>query len=73
MFRSNKKHTISVRGSLEGEEFDGTGTSTVDVKKFLLSTVILATDNFSLDHKVGQGGFGSVYKVLSSLISASNC
>lgn len=63
---------MSVRGSLEGEEFGGTGTSTVDVKLFPLSTIILATDNFSLDHKVGQGGFGSVYKVLSSLITASN-
>ncbi|KAK1356118.1 Receptor-like serine/threonine-protein kinase [Heracleum sosnowskyi] len=62
LFRSNRNRTMSVHGTLEGEEFGGTGTSTVDVKLFPLSTIILATDNFSLDHKVGQGGFGSVYK-----------
>lgn len=62
LFRSNSNHTMSARTSLEGEEFGGTGTSTVDIKLFPLSTIILATDNFSLDHKVGQGGFGSVYK-----------
>ena len=30
---------------------------------FHLSTIIAATDNFSLDNKLGEGGFGSVHKV----------
>lgn len=30
---------------------------------FNLSTMIEATDNFSDDNKLGEGGFGPVYKV----------
>lgn len=28
-----------------------------------LSAIIKATDNFSIDNKLGEGGFGPVYKV----------
>jgi hypothetical protein len=31
---------------------------------FDLDTLACATDNFSVDNKLGEGGFGSVYKVL---------
>ena len=30
---------------------------------FELTTIVEATDNFSLNNKFGAGGFGSVYKV----------
>jgi len=30
-----------------------------------LNTIKAATSNFSLDNKLGQGGFGEVYKVIS--------
>lgn len=30
---------------------------------FQLSTITRATDNFSVNNKVGEGGFGPVYKV----------
>ena len=30
---------------------------------FQLSTITRATDNFSLNNKIGEGGFGPVYKV----------
>ena len=30
-----------------------------------LSTIVVATDNFSPFKKLGQGGFGPVYKVVS--------
>ncbi|KAL1809034.1 hypothetical protein ACET3Z_026024 [Daucus carota] len=36
--------------------------STVDVKVYSLNTIISATENFSSANKVGEGGFGSVYK-----------
>lgn len=32
--------------------------------EFKYSTLEKATNNFSLDNKIGQGGFGSVYKVV---------
>jgi hypothetical protein len=38
-----------------------------DVQFFDVSTIIAATDNFSPAKRLGQGGFGPVYKV--SLIS----
>jgi hypothetical protein len=34
-----------------------------DVQFFDLSTIIAATDNFSPSKRLGQGGFGPVYKV----------
>lgn len=39
-----------------------TGGEKTDVRFFDLSTVVAATDNFSSANKLGQGGFGSVYK-----------
>lgn len=30
---------------------------------FDLSTIMIATDNFSVSNKLGHGGFGPVYKV----------
>ncbi|KAK1364898.1 Receptor-like serine/threonine-protein kinase [Heracleum sosnowskyi] len=53
---------VSVHGSSTGEEGDEIETSTVDVKFYSLGTIVEATENFSLAHKVGEGGFGSVYK-----------
>lgn len=32
---------------------------------FNLRTIIAATDNFSVNNKLGRGGFGLVYKVVS--------
>lgn len=34
-----------------------------DTRLFYLSTIIAATDNFLSSNMLGQGGFGSVYKV----------
>ena len=65
------KRGISVHGSSMEEEVDEIETSNVDVKFYSLSTIIDATENFSLANKVGEGGFGSVYKVLCSLNFAS--
>ena len=42
-------------------------TRSSDLPFFDLSVIVAATDNFSDANKLGEGGFGSVYKVLSSL------
>lgn len=36
-----------------------------DTEFFELSTIIAATNNFLYSNRLGQGGFGSVYKVLN--------
>jgi len=36
----------------------------LDLPLFDLQTITSATNNFSLNNKIGQGGFGSVYKVI---------
>lgn len=38
---------------------------------FDLGTVVAATDNFSSENKIGEGGFGPVYKVMSHLVAVS--
>lgn len=35
----------------------------LELPSFDLAAIVLATDNFSLKNKLGQGGFGTVYKV----------
>ena len=37
---------------------------TAESLKFDFGTIRAATDNFSEENKLGQGGFGSVYKVI---------
>ena len=36
-----------------------------DVSVFSYECIITATNNFSLERKLGEGGFGIVYKVIS--------
>ncbi|XP_022845863.1 cysteine-rich receptor-like protein kinase 10 isoform X2 [Olea europaea var. sylvestris] len=40
----------------------GNEISSVESLQFDLNTIALATNNFSADNKIGEGGFGSVYK-----------
>ena len=41
----------------------------LDVPFFEFKRILSATDNFSLANKLGQGGFGPVYKVTTLYIS----
>jgi hypothetical protein len=43
----------------------------IDVPFFHLECILAATDNFSDAKKLGQGGFGSVYKVISIALIGS--
>ncbi|CAI9760046.1 unnamed protein product [Fraxinus pennsylvanica] len=44
------------------ENDEGNDISTVESLQYDLNAVGLATNNFSPDNKIGEGGFGSVYK-----------
>ena len=46
----------------KGNELQANSTST-ELEYFKLSSITAATNNFSPANKLGQGGFGSVYKV----------
>ena len=39
------------------------GKDDMELPEFDLNTIVIATDNFSDNNKLGQGGFGPVYKV----------
>ena len=47
---------------LPNKEFEE-GTTSSDLPLFDLSVIAAATNNFSDANKLGEGGFGSVYKV----------
>ncbi|KAE8686263.1 G-type lectin S-receptor-like serine/threonine-protein kinase [Hibiscus syriacus] len=55
------KSSLYFEDSLEEKETDDTRRNG-DLAFFDLSTIVAATDNFSTDNKLGQGGFGPVYK-----------
>ncbi|KAK8612558.1 hypothetical protein V6N13_092670 [Hibiscus sabdariffa] len=46
-----------------GEKDIDESTGNGDLPYFDLSTIVAATNNFSSDNRLGQGGFGPVYKV----------
>ncbi|OIV93169.1 hypothetical protein TanjilG_20831 [Lupinus angustifolius] len=60
--RRDRKYSfrLTFEDSPSLHEFNSTQNS--DLPFFDLSSIAAATDNFSTDNKLGQGGFGSVYK-----------
>ncbi|XP_061358120.1 G-type lectin S-receptor-like serine/threonine-protein kinase At1g11410 isoform X2 [Gastrolobium bilobum] len=64
--RRDRKYSfrLNLDDSPNLQEFDRTQNS--DLPFFDLSSIAAATDNFSIANKLGQGGFGSVYKGLLS-------
>ncbi|KAF3959053.1 hypothetical protein CMV_016099 [Castanea mollissima] len=52
---------IDTKCSLEGNELEDSSRHP-DLSTFNLSCIVAATDNFSPTNKLGQGGFGSVFK-----------
>jgi len=48
-----------------------TGLSGIRIKVYTYKELKIASDNFSLANKIGEGGFGSVYKVTKQFSSIS--
>jgi hypothetical protein len=53
---------ISTKSSLRGDQLAESNRHP-DILVFDLSCIVAATDNFSPTNKLGEGGFGSVFKV----------
>jgi hypothetical protein len=47
----------------DGNDLEGELSNGDDLKVFSYSTIIVATNGFSSENKLGQGGFGPVFKV----------
>ncbi|KAI3468567.1 hypothetical protein Pfo_025230 [Paulownia fortunei] len=53
---------LTLEGYTDTYELDGGGGKSHDLRLFTYASILSATSNFSLDYKLGQGGFGPVYK-----------
>lgn len=58
--KTDRNQTISQNG--DGEE-DGDADEDLELPLFKLSSITAATDTFALYNKLGEGGFGPVYRV----------
>ncbi|KAK9056994.1 hypothetical protein SSX86_024360 [Deinandra increscens subsp. villosa] len=65
-FRKKRHHQVTPARNKFQNDNENTNASDEDLELplFSLSTLRNATDNFSMDNKVGEGGFGPVYKGL---------
>ncbi|KAI3680587.1 hypothetical protein L6452_35360 [Arctium lappa] len=48
--------------SPEGSKHEREDGDTGEMNSFALSTILVATNNFSIENKLGEGGFGPVYR-----------
>ena len=51
------ENNVMIDQNIEGQSED------MEVPFFTLATIVIATNNFSSYNKLGEGGFGFVYKV----------
>ncbi|XVF82410.1 hypothetical protein PTKIN_Ptkin16aG0045200 [Pterospermum kingtungense] len=56
-----KSSAFLLEETLDGKEIEESRKN-ADLPFFDLNTIVVATNNFSSDNKLGRGGFGSVYK-----------
>ncbi|KAG5234188.1 G-type lectin S-receptor serine/threonine-protein kinase [Salix suchowensis] len=62
MLYTRKKKEAKTKNSLEKDNNDEDENEVMDLSIFDMKTIIKATENFSIDRKLGEGGFGTVYK-----------
>lgn len=60
LYIKGKAKNLSVSFSAE---FSGRNGKEAELPFFNLSTIVKATDHFSENNKLGEGGFGPVYRV----------
>ena len=65
IYTYNERH---VQDLIDGGEFNAEDEKGMDVPFYDLESILVATDNFSNENKLGQGGYGPVFKVLSAII-----
>ena len=58
-----------VQGLIDSGEFQQEDEKGIDVPFYDLESIRVATNNFSDENKLGQGGYGPVYKVISATFS----
>lgn len=63
IMRTGIQHLESSNGSSSGIDLEVGLSNEDELKLFSYSTIMLATNDFSIENKLGQGGFGSVFKV----------
>ncbi|PIN01425.1 Serine/threonine protein kinase [Handroanthus impetiginosus] len=56
------KELLTLEGYTEGYELENGGAKSHDLRLFTYASIQSATSNFCSDYKLGQGGFGAVYK-----------
>ena len=54
-------------------DFKEEGETDIDLPFFDLESILAATDGFSNANKLGQGGYGPVYKVVLSALPGYLC
>nr|GMC50238.1 G-type lectin S-receptor-like serine/threonine-protein kinase [Ipomoea batatas] len=62
-----KRNLVHERKDQENDLFTEDDKKAIDIPFFSLEIILAATDSFSDANKLGQGGFGPVYKVISRL------
>ena len=58
-----------VQDLIDSGEFQEEDEKGIDVPFYDLESIRVATTNFSDENKLGQGGYGAVYKVISATFS----
>ena len=72
VFEASKSRDLSAEFSVSAElSLEGNQLSGPELPLFNFSCISVATDNFSEENKLGEGGFGPVYKVKMLLLILS--
>ena len=62
-----------VQNLIDSGEFQEEDEKGIDVPFYDLESIRVATNNFSDENKLGQGGYGPVYKVISATLIGHLC